>query len=248
MEELFSQCKQSGVAAAAAVTVRSAEVAGSAVAPALGQWEPPLAAAACPPAMYSPSDKMMNMKPLAQAPCFPGGRYSPPATYRPTVDPMRRCVNSSTGLFCARHISAPPALTEPLGGPSTPQIGPHQLINSREQVQLDHCPWGNIFGGLEDNLLSRAEALADMGRHGPPPPPTSLPQLRHEMVYGHPHPAMGAAHTPPTSRPHQMWDMMYMGAPRGSPVPPAKPQQVAEVPRERWMCPPYSEGLDSGDK
>ncbi|XP_037070935.1 inhibitory POU protein-like isoform X1 [Pollicipes pollicipes] len=148
--------------------------------------------------MYSPSDKMMGMKPLPQAPCFPG-RYSPPATYRP-VDPMRRCVNST----------------------------------------------GNLFGGLDDNLLSRAEALADMGRHGAPPP-SSLPQLRPDMVYGHPHPAMSSPHTPPGARPHQMWDMMYMGAPRAAPVPSAKPQQVGEPPRDRWMCPPYSEGLEMMD-
>ena len=69
-------------------------MAGSAAAPGHERWEPPPAAAVCPPAMYSPSDKMMNMKPLPQTPCFPGGRYSPPATYRP-VDPMRRCVNTS---------------------------------------------------------------------------------------------------------------------------------------------------------
>ncbi|XP_039287538.1 inhibitory POU protein isoform X1 [Nilaparvata lugens] len=66
---------------------------------------------------------------------------------------------------------------------------------------------GDLFTGLNDGLLSRAEALAavDMGKHQPGsgggPTPT-LPQLKHDMMY---HPGMGAPHPgPPNARPHQM--------------------------------------------
>ncbi|CAH2207441.1 jg26774, partial [Pararge aegeria aegeria] len=61
---------------------------------------------------------------------------------------------------------------------------------------------GDLFGGLNDGLLSRAEALAavDIGKHqaGPQPGPP-LPQLKHDMVYHH-----GVGGPPPhNTRPHQ---------------------------------------------
>lgn len=62
---------------------------------------------------------------------------------------------------------------------------------------------GDIFGGLNDGLLSRAEALAavDISKHqsGPQPGPP-LPQLKHDVVYHH---GVGG---PPShnARPHQV--------------------------------------------
>ncbi|XP_041986198.1 inhibitory POU protein isoform X6 [Aricia agestis] len=62
---------------------------------------------------------------------------------------------------------------------------------------------GDLFSGLNDGLLSRAEALAavDISKHqsGPQPGPP-LPQLKHDMVYHH-----GVGAPPPhNARPHQM--------------------------------------------
>lgn len=62
---------------------------------------------------------------------------------------------------------------------------------------------GDLFGGLNDGLLSRAEALAavDISKHqsGPQPGPP-LPQLKHDMVYHH-----GVGAPPPhNARPHQV--------------------------------------------
>lgn len=62
---------------------------------------------------------------------------------------------------------------------------------------------GDLFSGLNDGLLSRAEALAavDIGKHQANPTP-SLPQLKHDMMYHH---GMGAPHPgPPNTRPHQV--------------------------------------------
>ncbi|XP_041986196.1 inhibitory POU protein isoform X5 [Aricia agestis] len=64
-------------------------------------------------------------------------------------------------------------------------------------------PSGDLFSGLNDGLLSRAEALAavDISKHqsGPQPGPP-LPQLKHDMVYHH-----GVGAPPPhNARPHQM--------------------------------------------
>ncbi|XP_073957304.1 abnormal chemosensory protein 6 isoform X1 [Choristoneura fumiferana] len=60
---------------------------------------------------------------------------------------------------------------------------------------------GDLFGGLNDGLLSRAEALAavDIGKHQSGPQPGPLPQLKHDMVYHH-----GVGGPPPhNARPHQ---------------------------------------------
>lgn len=62
---------------------------------------------------------------------------------------------------------------------------------------------GDLFGGLNDGLLSRAEALAavDIGKHqsGQQPGPP-LGQLKHDMVYHH-----GVGGPPPhNARPHQV--------------------------------------------
>ncbi|CAF4748330.1 unnamed protein product [Pieris macdunnoughi] len=67
---------------------------------------------------------------------------------------------------------------------------------------------GDIFSGLNDGLLSRAEALAavDISKHqsGPQPGPP-LPQLKHDMVYHH-----GVGGPPPhNTRPHQVNAFLY---------------------------------------
>nr|CAD7586886.1 unnamed protein product [Timema genevievae] len=62
---------------------------------------------------------------------------------------------------------------------------------------------GDLFSGLNDGLLTRAEALAavDIGKHQASSPPV-LPQLKHDMMYHH---GMGAPHPgAPNTRPHQL--------------------------------------------
>ncbi|XP_018372875.1 PREDICTED: inhibitory POU protein [Trachymyrmex cornetzi] len=133
--------------------------------------------------MYSP-DKMMGSKGLHGAPitapgCFPSGRYSPPP-YRAAPDPMppppRRCMpNSTSRIFEDASI----------------------VCNSwspRHNGDL----FGGLNSGLQDGLLSRAEALAaDLGKHnaGTPMP------LKHDPVSVYHH----GAHMPtphPNNRPH----------------------------------------------
>jgi hypothetical protein len=63
---------------------------------------------------------------------------------------------------------------------------------------------GDIFSGLNDGLLTRAEALAavDIGKHQGAqcgPGAGSLPQLKHDMMYHH-----GMAAPPHNARPHQV--------------------------------------------
>ncbi|XP_054274878.1 inhibitory POU protein isoform X2 [Macrosteles quadrilineatus] len=123
--------------------------------------------------MYTPDKMMTGKSPLpisAPGPCFPG-RYSP--TYR-SPDPMRRCMpNPSTRILEDASI----------------------MCNSWSPRHN-----GDLFSGLNDGLLSRAEALAavDIGKHQPNPGP-GLPQLKHDMMYHH-----GMAPGPPNTRPHQM--------------------------------------------
>ncbi|KAH0813111.1 hypothetical protein GEV33_009680 [Tenebrio molitor] len=58
---------------------------------------------------------------------------------------------------------------------------------------------GDLFSGLNDGLISRAEALAAVDiKHQSTGAPAGLPQLKHDMMYHH---SMGAP--PPVSRPHQ---------------------------------------------
>ncbi|KAK9752386.1 hypothetical protein QE152_g4272 [Popillia japonica] len=59
---------------------------------------------------------------------------------------------------------------------------------------------GDLFSGLNDGLISRAEALAAVDiKHQSSGGPGGLPQLKHDMMYHH---GMGAP--PPVSRPHQV--------------------------------------------
>ncbi|XP_030760855.1 inhibitory POU protein [Sitophilus oryzae] len=62
---------------------------------------------------------------------------------------------------------------------------------------------GDIFSGLNDGLISRAEALAAVDiKHQSSGGPGGLPQLKHDMMYHH---SMTAP--PPVSRQHQMSHM-----------------------------------------
>lgn len=55
---------------------------------------------------------------------------------------------------------------------------------------------GDLFSGLNDGLISRAEALAAVDiKHQSTGGPAGLPQLKHDMMYH----SMGAP--PPVSRP-----------------------------------------------
>lgn len=58
---------------------------------------------------------------------------------------------------------------------------------------------GDLFSGLNDGLLSRAEALAavDIGKHSASSTPT-LPTLKHDMMYH----SMNGSHGAPNGRPH----------------------------------------------
>lgn len=77
------------------------------------------------------------------------------------------------------------------------------LLLSFESIQIfTELFQGDLFGGLNDGLLSRAEALVDIGKHpGASPPVTGLPQLKHDMMY---HPSMGPPHPGHNPRPHQV--------------------------------------------
>ncbi|XP_046998239.1 inhibitory POU protein-like [Schistocerca americana] len=172
--------------------------------------------------MYSP-DKMMNGKPAAAAgalhpppisapsSCFPGGRYSP--TYR-SPDPMRRCMpNPSHYMREVQPATSAPHNIAVWDGARFVHASLHPSDNGKEKSRILEdasimCnSWsprhnGDLFSGLNDGLLSRAEALAavDMGKHQASATP-GLPQLKHDVMYHH---GMPAPHPAPGARPHQM--------------------------------------------
>ncbi|CAH0382917.1 unnamed protein product [Bemisia tabaci] len=77
-----------------------------------------------------------------------------------------------------------------------------QKIKTQRWRALRAIIAGDLFGGLNDGLLSRAEALAavDMGKHQTGSGP-GLPQLKHDVMYHH---GMGNPHPGgPNTRPHQ---------------------------------------------
>ncbi|KAK8391176.1 hypothetical protein O3P69_017081 [Scylla paramamosain] len=78
---------------------------------------------------------------------------------------------------------------------------------------LPLAPQTQLFGaGLDDGLLTRAEALAavDISKHGHGQPPGAIPQLKHDMMY---HPGMATTpHTPPISRTNQVGSGEEAGA------------------------------------
>ncbi|XP_052901377.1 inhibitory POU protein isoform X3 [Anopheles moucheti] len=125
--------------------------------------------------VYPSADKMKMSTPS----CFPG-RYSP--TYR-GPEQMRRC----------------------MANPSICVSSKHDALESRflEDASLMCNSWsprhnGDIFSGLNDGILSRAEALAavDIGKHQNNHPQMAT-QLKHDVMYHH---GMGA----PPQRPLQV--------------------------------------------
>ncbi|XP_037787379.1 LOW QUALITY PROTEIN: inhibitory POU protein-like [Penaeus monodon] len=82
---------------------------------------------------------------------------------------------------------------------------PSSVSLQEDYKPLPLAPQTQLFSaGLDDGLLSRAEALAavDISKHGHGQPPGTLPQLKHDMMY---HPGMATTpHTPPISRTNQM--------------------------------------------
>uniref|UniRef100_A0A8D8Z873 POU domain protein n=1 Tax=Cacopsylla melanoneura TaxID=428564 RepID=A0A8D8Z873_9HEMI len=127
--------------------------------------------------MYSPDKMMTGKSPLpisTPGSCFPT-RYSP--TYRTPSDSMRKC-----------FTNPPSRILEDSG------IMCNSWSSSRHN--------GDLFSGLNDGLLSRAEALAavDIGKHSANSTP-SLPTLKHDMMYHH---GMNGTHGAPNGRPHQM--------------------------------------------
>ncbi|XP_049819417.1 inhibitory POU protein isoform X1 [Aethina tumida] len=133
--------------------------------------------------MYSP-DKMMGSKgptglhgPITSTGACFAGRYSP--TYRSPEPMARRCMpNPSTRILEDASI----------------------MCNSWSPRHN-----GDIFSGLNDGLISRAEALAAVDiKHQTSGGPGGLPQLKHDMMYHH---SMGA---PPVSRPHQTLFLFQM--------------------------------------
>ncbi|GAB6027318.1 Inhibitory POU protein [Chamberlinius hualienensis] len=141
---------------------------------------------------------MMNGKPLhgpigtGTTTCFQG-RYSPP--YR-NADPMRRCMPNHT-------------LSWPFDKPSTvekdtswlpdqmkfrPPCGDGFVTSSFGALQ------SNFFGGLDDGILSRAEALAavDISKHSVST--NQSLQLKHDMMYHHP--PMPSTHPSSNGRSH----------------------------------------------
>ena len=71
---------------------------------------------------------------------------------------------------------------------------PHRQLKLMEIVQFQ----GDIFSGLNDGLLSRAEALADIGKHQSSHAHSQMTsQLKHDVMYHH---SMGG----PPQRPLQV--------------------------------------------
>uniref|UniRef100_T1JCE7 POU domain protein n=1 Tax=Strigamia maritima TaxID=126957 RepID=T1JCE7_STRMM len=150
------------------------------------------------------SAKMMNGKsPLhpslgsvTASSCF-GGRYSP--TYRPP-DSMRRCMPNPPAV---RRLQLPPhhphAAAPGDGYPRPTSAAEMDYTNS--SLRPRQC-LTNLFGGLEEGLLSRAEALAamDISKHSAAQ--SQGLQLKHDMMYHHHHPGMTGA--PPNGRPQQL--------------------------------------------
>ncbi|XP_064120067.1 inhibitory POU protein-like isoform X2 [Macrobrachium nipponense] len=168
--------------------------------------------------MYSP-DKMMSSKPLgapisSNGPAAFTGRYSP--TYR-SPDPMRRCMSNAPVSECAQKLT--PAMFSSVLLPYQKSVYTNNFhdshprpLHEEDYKPLPLAPQTQLFGaGLDDGLLSRAEALAavDISKHGHGQPPGTLPQLKHDMMY---HPGMATTpHTPPISRTNQFYKKYDMG-------------------------------------
>ncbi|OXA38143.1 Inhibitory POU protein [Folsomia candida] len=115
------------------------------------------------------------------------------ATGAPSYYPTAVAMYSSDKVMNGKPLGSAPGSCFP-GRYSPTYRGPDPM---RRCVN----PTGDLFGGLNDGLLSRAEALVDMGKH-PGASPPGLQQLKHDMMY---HPGMGPPHPSHNPRgPHQM--------------------------------------------
>ncbi|XP_034947635.1 inhibitory POU protein [Chelonus insularis] len=147
--------------------------------------------------MYSP-DKMMGSKglhgtPISAPGCFPSGRYSPPS-YRTAPDPM----------------PPPPPPRRCMPNPPSRILDDASIMCNSWSPRHNGDLFGGLNSGLQDGLLSRAEALAaDLGKHnaGTPMP------LKHDPVSVYHH----GAHMPsphPNNRPHhQVQSHLFMSHP-----------------------------------
>ncbi|XP_057329492.1 inhibitory POU protein isoform X2 [Microplitis mediator] len=135
--------------------------------------------------MYSP-DKMMGSKglhgtPISAPGCFPSGRYSPPS-YRSGPD----------------NMPPPPPPRRCMPNPGSRILEDASIMCNSWSPRHNGDLFGGLNSGLQDGLLSRAEALAaDLGKHnaGTPMP------LKHDPVSVYHH----GAHMPsphPNNRPH----------------------------------------------
>ncbi|XP_016924174.1 inhibitory POU protein isoform X3 [Drosophila suzukii] len=143
--------------------------------------------------MYSTTDKMKMSAPS----CFPG-RYSP--SYR-SSEQMRRCMPNPSIHISSSCDSLESRLLEDAS----------LLCNSWSARQN-----GDIFAGINDGILSRAEALAavDIQKHQAQHVHSQMPsQIKHDVMYHH-HSMSG-----PPQRPLQMhhsMDQLDMLDPTGS--------------------------------
>ncbi|EDW53832.1 GM22206 [Drosophila sechellia] len=115
--------------------------------------------------MYSTTDKMKMSAPS----CFPG-RYSP--SYR-SSEQMRRCMPNPSIHISSSCDSLESRLLEDAS----------LLCNSWSARQN-----GDIFAGINDGILSRAEALAavDIQKHQAQHVHSQMPsQIKHDVMYHH---------------------------------------------------------------
>ncbi|CAG0884741.1 unnamed protein product [Cyprideis torosa] len=103
---------------------------------------------------------------------------------------LASAISASTGApFASPRYSPPPYRSPDSTRRSTPN-SPLKEFNS--SFPLSHHPQSNIFGGLDESLLSAREALVDMK---PPPSSTMPPQFKHaDMMYHSHHPSMAQNH------------------------------------------------------
>ncbi|KAH8284271.1 hypothetical protein KR044_008201 [Drosophila immigrans] len=150
--------------------------------------------------MYSTTDKMKMSAPS----CFPG-RYSP--SYR-SSEQMRRCMpNPSVTLNKIVHI-----LSLFVSSFQSRLLEDASLLCNSWSARQN----GDIFAGINDGILSRAEALAavDIQKHQAQHVHSQMPsQIKHDVMYHH-HTMSG-----PPQRPLQMhhsMDQLDMLDPTGS--------------------------------
>ncbi|XP_055843816.1 inhibitory POU protein isoform X2 [Episyrphus balteatus] len=165
--------------------------------------------------MYSTPDKMKMGTPS----CFPG-RYSP--SYR-GPDQMRRCMTNPSSrlledasLLCnswssRQNMALQSGVNLYFNQQSSPDVSSCSQLPSVTHSKLVEVPFdlraaskGDIFAGLNDGILSRAEALAavDIQKHQNTHAHSQMPsQIKHDVMYHH-------SMSGPPQRPLQMHHTM----------------------------------------